>query len=408
MTPQDLMVSKDLLNEFKICTQLQYNGQLKVQSSKGQQWTFYYRLGRIVWATGGKHPFRRWRRQMAQNCSQIDLDKLRFRVEDISMEYWDYYLLELLYKRQKIQRDQIHIIVENTIAELFFDLAFETNFTTVTYERNQVVILDTPMSFTSADISLKQMQGSWKTWSEAGLANFSPDLAPVLRKPEQLQQLVSSSVYNNFVNFINGKYTLRDLAIKMKQSVLLVSRSLLPYILKGIIELVEVPDLPLVINETKNHPDNTSGKDAKTPLVACVDDSAQVCKMLEQIITSNGMRFIKIQDPVQALPTLIQEKPDLIFLDLTMPVASGYEICTQLRRISSFADTPIIILTGNDGLLDRVRAKVVGSTDFLTKPVVADRVTGITRKYLPVQAPAKIKSASHSLANKVSNLEACH
>lgn len=178
MTHQELTVLKNLLQEFKICTQLQYNGQLEINSSKGQRWTFYYRLGRIVWATGGKHPFRRWRRQIAQNCPQIDLDKLRFRPEDISSDFSDYRLLEILYKRQKIQREQIHAVVENTIAELFFDLAYEADFTPVTCERNQKVILDTPMSYTSADISLQHMQGSWKIWSEAGLANFSPDLAP--------------------------------------------------------------------------------------------------------------------------------------------------------------------------------------------------------------------------------------
>jgi len=107
------------------------------------------------------------------------------------------------------------------------------------------------------------------------------------------------------------------------------------------------------------------------------------------------LRFVKIQDAVQALPILIQDKPDLIFLDLIMPVASGYEICTQLRRISTFANTPIIILTGNDGFLDRVRAKVVGSTDFLTKPVVSDKVMAIIRKYLPTPSVSIDKNKSN-------------
>ena len=111
--------------------------------------------------------------------------------------------------------------------------------------------------------------------------------------------------------------------------------------------------------------------------------------MLEGIITQNGLRFMKIQDAVQALPILIEHKPDLIFLDLIMPVASGYEICTQLRRISAFANTPVIILTGNDGLIDRVRAKVVGSTDFVTKPVAADKVMAMVHKYLQPSLPVK-------------------
>ncbi|MEH2320071.1 response regulator [Nostoc sp.] len=389
------VISNNLVNEFQTCTQLQYNGKLNIKSSKGSQWTFYYRLGRIVWATGGTHPFRRWRRHIAQNCPQIDVDKLQVRLQDLSIDYWDYRLLEILYKRQKIQREQINSIVDNTIAELLFDVAMQGNFASISCNRSQEVILEAPMSFTSTEMSVKQMQDSWKIWSEAGLANFSPDLAPFLRRPEILQQMVSASVYKNFVNLINGKFTLRDLAVKMKQGVMPLTRSLLPYILKGIIELMEVPDLPLVVTEVNNSFTTTQLKKQTAPLVACVDDSPQVCKMLEDIITSNGFRFVKIQDAVQALPTLIQEKPDLIFLDLIMPVASGYEICTQLRRISTFANTPIIILTGNDGFLDRVRAKVVGSTDFLTKPVVTDKVMAIVRKYLPAPSVSIDKNNSN-------------
>ncbi|MEH2437595.1 MAG: response regulator [Nostoc sp.] len=399
MTHSELIFSNNLVNEFKTCTQLQYNGKLNIKSSKGSQWTFYYRLGRIVWATGGTHPFRRWRRQMAQNCPQIDVDKLQLRLQDVAIDYWDYRLLEIFHKKQKVQREQIQSIAENTIAELLFDLAMQGNFASISCNRNQEVILETPISFTSAEMSVKHMQDSWKIWSEAGLANFSPDLAPVLRRPEQLQQIVSPSVYKNFVNLINGKLTLRDLAVKMKQSVLPLTRSLLPYILKGIIELVEIPDMPLVVMEGNNKPITAQPKKSIAPLVACVDDSPLVCKMLEDIITSNGLRFIKIQDAVQALPTLIQDKPDLIFLDLIMPVASGYEICTQLRRISAFANTPVIILTGSDGLLDRVRAKVVGSTDFITKPVMPDKVMSIVRKYLP--------TPSISIDKSQANLEVC-
>ncbi|BAY97764.1 response regulator receiver protein [Tolypothrix tenuis PCC 7101] len=381
-----MVILGNVLNEFKSCTQLQYNGKLNLKSAKDHKWSFYYRLGRIVWASGGIHPFRRWRREMMQNCPQIDVDKIRLNSQDVASEYWDYRLLEILYKKQKIQREQFHNIVEHTIAELFFDLAQESDFADVTCNRSQELIVEMPMSFTSADVSLKQMHDSWKIWSEAGLANLYPDLAPIIRKPEQLQQLVSPTVYNNFVNLINGKYTLRDLAVKMKQNPLPVARSLLPYILKGIIELIEVPDLPLNIVEVPKNSTSATPQKPNVPLIACVDDSPQVGKLLEEIITSHGLRFIKIHDAVQALPILIQNKPDLIFLDLMMPIASGYEICTQLRRISAFAHTPIIILTGNDGLLDRVRAKVVGSTDFMTKPVASDKVMGVVRKYLPVQA----------------------
>ncbi len=385
MIHPEMMVSSNLLDEFKTCTLLQYSGKLDIKTAKGHRWTFYYRLGRIVWATGGIHPFRRWRRHMAQYCPEVEIDKIQLRAEDTQIDYWDYRLLEILHEKQKIKREQINSIVESTIAELLFDLAQQANFTPISSDRNQDVILETPMSFTSADMSLKFMQDSWKTWSDAGLANFYPDHAPILRRPEQLESSVSPGVYKNFVTFMNGKYTLRDLSFKMKQTLMPVTRSLLPYILKGIVELIEVPDLPVKISDAK--PNSTAAKASfSSPLIACVDDSPQVCQMLGQILVPNGFRFVKIQDPLQALPILIEHKPDLIFLDLVMPVASGYEICAQLRRVSVFAHTPIIILTGSDGLLDRVRAKVVGSTDFISKPVAADKVMAVVRKYVHAAA----------------------
>ncbi|MEL6457196.1 MAG: response regulator [Cyanobacteria bacterium J06621_15] len=401
MSHPEMMVSSELLDEFRTCTQIQYSGKLNIKSSKGHKWIFYYRLGRIVWATGGTHPFRRWRRHMTQHCPDIDIDQMQLNSKDLSTsnDYWDYKLLEVLHEKQKIKREHINSVVEKTIAELLFDLAQQAHFNQIKCDRINDVILEAPMSFTSADMSLKFMQDTWKHWSEAGLANFSPDLAPILRRPEQLQQMVSPAVYKNFVNLMNGKYTLRDLAVKMKQSPLPIARSLLPYVLKGIIELIKVPDLPFKIGDGQNA--STIEPEAETPsgpLIACVDDSPQVCQMLEQILVPQGLRFIKIQDPVQALPILIENKPDLIFLDLVMPVASGYEICAQLRRISVFANTPVIILTGSDGLFDRVRAKVVGSTDFITKPVVADKVMGVIRKYIQTPSPSKNGSSSQTLS----------
>jgi two-component system, chemotaxis family, response regulator PixG len=378
----NLMIPNYLIGEFKSCTQIQYNGSLNIKSSKGIIWKFYYRLGRIVWASGGIHPFRRWRRQMAQYCPDFDVNKIQLGTESIAALHWDYQLLENLHKQNVIKREQIINITENVIAELLFDLAQQSNYDSMSCERSQAIILEEPMSLSRTDLSLRYVSDSWNSWAEAGLASFSPNLAPVLRKPEQLQQMLSTAAYNNFAKLMSGKYTLRDLSLRMKQDLLSVSRSLLPYVLKGIIELIEVNDLPLKFIPDKKSSIKTPKSETKLPLIACVDDSSQVCQIVKQIITSNNMNFIGVQNPVNILPTLIEQKPDLIFLDLIMPITSGYEICSQLRRVSAFANTPVIILTGNDGLFDRVRAKVVGSTDFMVKPVVADKVMAMVQKYL--------------------------
>ncbi|MBA3922682.1 MAG: response regulator [Nostocaceae cyanobacterium] len=382
MNRPELLIPSNVLEEFKTCTKLLFNGKLEVNTAQGNNWTFYYRIGRIVWATSGNHSFRRWRRLLTQYCPKIDLDKIPLRQTDIAISYWDYQQIINLYKGEKICRDQVNTIVEQMIAELLFDLAQCASFSALNCDRNQELILDIPTILTSADFSMKMMQELWSNWCAAGLASLLPNLAPIVRRPEQLQQQLSPQVYKNCINLIIGKHTLRELAVKLKQDLFPLSRSLLPYVQKGIIELIEVPDLPMAIAQVENKPPAIKLPVAPSPLIACVDDSLLTGQILEQIFTSHGLRFISVQDSVQALPVLIENKPDLIFLDLIMPVANGYEICAQLRRSSLFANTPVIILTGSDGFVDRVRAKVVGATDFLSKPVAADKVMAAVHRYV--------------------------
>ncbi|MBD2525841.1 response regulator [Nostoc sp. FACHB-133] len=124
--------------------------------------------------------------------------------------------------------------------------------------------------------------------------------------------------------------------------------------------------------------------DVSRPLVACVDDSPMICRNLEEILTHQGYRFVGIQDSLTAVLNLIKNKPDFIFLDLLMPKVNGYEICSQIRKTPSLKNVPVVILTGKDGIVDRMRAKLVGATDFLGKPVESEKVLNMLHKYLTV------------------------
>jgi two-component system, chemotaxis family, response regulator PixG len=175
----------------------------------------------------------------------------------------------------------------------------------------------------------------------------------------------------------------------MKRYVLPVISSLLPYIGMGVVELVNVSDFASPIAPQAPSAGTPShGSAEKVPLIACVDDSPLMCQTMEKILMAANYQFVGINDPLRAIAILLARKPDLIFLDLVMPNANGYEICSQLRRMTFFKDTPIVILTGNDGIVDRVRAKMVGSTDFISKPVDPDLVIETIRKYLRQESPA--------------------
>lgn len=389
-----------LLNGLNRFTLIQYNGRLNFGNSSGLKWSLYYRLGQIVWATGGTHSHQRFRRYLTQKCPKIDINTIVLNQENLSRDYWDYCLLEGLSNKQQIKLSQFNAIAENIIAEILFDLTQQVNCDSLICDFDQDVILDAPMNSTSGQMYLKQMVDAWNNWKNVGLDKISPSLAPVLRRPRELQEQVSSFAYNYFINVLNGKYTFWDLAVKMNQNVLPVTRSLLPYINQGIIELIEITDVPFPITQPKSDATFTQTKTSNAPLVVCIDDSSHICKMLEQILTDHGVRFIAIQEPVQALPILIQKKPDLIFLDLIMPGVSGYEIYAQLRRSSFLSKIPVVILTGSDRLLEPVRSKGFGATEFMTKPVMSAQVKEIVNKLLGI--------TTESTVDRSSNLTVCY
>ena len=75
-------------------------------------------------------------------------------------------------------------------------------------------------------------------------------------------------------------------------------------------------------------------------------------------------------------------KPDLILLDITMPRINGYKLCGLLRNSEHCNHTPIIMVTGNTGLIDKARAKLAGATDYFTKPFTQQGLMNIVERHL--------------------------
>jgi twitching motility two-component system response regulator PilG len=79
---------------------------------------------------------------------------------------------------------------------------------------------------------------------------------------------------------------------------------------------------------------------------------------------------------------VFNQQPDLILCDIAMPELDGYELCAMLRRSSPFHQTPIIMLTGKEGFIDRVWARLSGATDYLTKPFREQELLMLVEKYI--------------------------
>lgn len=369
---------------FETLKQPRFSGQLLLTGPKGEKWAFFFYLGRIMYATGGLHPVRRWLRSLNLYFPNIasELSSLQLDVESLGLfdspVCWEYQLLCLWVEQQKITREQAARMIRGTIIEVLFDI---TQAMEITCELRQDDLLSTRLVLIDAEQVIAEAQRLWQAWQGAKIADRSPNWAPVIRQPEQLQQRTSPPVYTTLRQLLDGQQTLRDLAVRMKRDVVAVTSSLIPYIQMGLVELMPIPDLPPPVSLPPT--DDLPNEEAPLgPLIACVDDSPLMCQTMEKILTTANYQFLGINDPLRAIAVLLARKPELIFLDLVMPNANGYEICSQLRKLSFFRHTPIIILTGNDGIIDRVRAKMVGSSDFITKPVNPEMVLETIRKHL--------------------------
>jgi len=375
---------------FDALKNTQFSGQFLLEDPTGNKWTFYLYLGRVLYATGGNHPVRRWLRSLGAFCPDIDSAHLRElttvsdgQAKDLA-SCWEYQLLRSWVETKQITREQVAQIIAAIVSEVLFDV-------THTPEVTFLTDTDTPLKYQLVFLDTRRLVGEveqlWQRWQQAKVTSYMPNQAPVIRHLDQLRQQTSPATYQALTRLLNGSYTLRDIAQHRKRDTVDIITLLLPYIQSGIVELVEIHDLPIPVHNLPKQapkPPNLELADESlsAPLIACVDDSPAVCQAMEKILTSAKFRFLAIQDPLRAIATLLTRKPDLIFLDLVMPNTNGYEICSQLRKVSSFRNTPIIILTGNDGVIDRVRAKVVGSSDFLAKPVDAETVLSVAYKHL--------------------------
>ncbi len=125
---------------------------------------------------------------------------------------------------------------------------------------------------------------------------------------------------------------------------------------------------------------NSVGKTTYT--IACIDDSPTVLNAINSFLDDKSFAVVMINDPVKALMQIVRSKPDLILLDVEMPNLDGYELCSLLRRHSSFKNTPIIMVTGKTGFIDRAKAKLVRSSGYLTKPFTQPELLKIVFRHL--------------------------
>ncbi|MGF1487128.1 MAG: response regulator [Prochloraceae cyanobacterium] len=369
-----------------------FTGSLSIENENGLNWKIYFRLGRLIWVTSEAVYFKEeWQRHIDSFLANLNDEK---RDEILNQNEAEYYtILAQLYRQGNPQDKQnITELITSIFVETLFDLIQwdalnkeRLSYITIANEKPESLV-----TLIKTDLVSQKALAEWKEWNAAGLSSYYPSYFLAIEDLNAAQQQLNPKL----ISLIDGTKSLRFLAAKTGLELAELIKYLLPDLKAGAISLQEFPthrkpDLESfkAISSSSNEDSIFSPLEPEKPsfLVLCVDDSPVICQDMEKIVSESSYRFISLQDPVKAIPFIIKNSPDFIFLDLMMPVVSGYELCAQLRKIPNFKDVPIVILTGKDGLVDRVRAKVVGATAFISKPANPEEVLGLLKKHLPVK-----------------------
>lgn len=384
----------------------EFTGCVDITCDTGQAWEIVFYQGQIAWSLDLTQPNRLWQRLLC-DCLSYKYLTLQLLLEAANHApfagfksgrkvCWQYQGAIALLNLAEIKDAELTMMLEIATQETIFDLLQYSQGHKLTFQSHSEAFAMRPPVLVNTEKAIERGEVLWQEWCGQKLGIISPSKTPIIRHPVQLYRQTTPIIYQNLVQVITGKRTLREIAVEINEDLLLLTRSLTRYIQTGIIELIDLPDLPTPILGSKILPTTTIKKElkagtrklslprkpAQSKLVICIDDSPQVCELMRAIVTEAGYRFIAIQDPIQALPRLLENKPDLIFLDLMMPKINGYEICGQIRRVSTLVQVPVVVLTGKDGLLDRVRAKVVGASEFTCKPITKLAIDASLNKYL--------------------------
>lgn len=121
--------------------------------------------------------------------------------------------------------------------------------------------------------------------------------------------------------------------------------------------------------------------------VLVVDDVPLNRLLVTKMLSRFNFQVHEAENGLEAMREIIAQKPDLVFLDILMPIMDGFEVLSELRKNPEWADVKVVILTALNSNEDIVKAYNMGANDFITKPIMMDKLLNCVATQLSLSLP---------------------
>lgn len=278
-------------------------------------------------------------------------------------------LLNVLVQRQVLTWEQIESLVQGQVVfalEQSISLAGKYRFTPSTERDLYYGDEQRGLNWNQLMLAVNTRQQYWNK-----ISSLIPNIAAIPLAPTSitLGKITESAIVQHVQKWFDGKRTIVEIAIAVDRDPLQVARSYAQWAQMGWMQCQRTIDLS---EDTLTPPE--------LPIVLSVDDSPIVQTRIKRAL-SEHCEVLLANDAMSALHLLARQPVDLLLLDVTMPGIDGIELCQTLRRMSKFAQLPIIMLTAKDKSYDKALAEMVGATEYLTKPLDDEKLLAVVNRY---------------------------
>ncbi|MGF1478056.1 MAG: response regulator [Cyanophyceae cyanobacterium] len=381
----------NLINLLKNLSGRQFCGCITGES-KALTWRLYFHQGKISYATNSIAPFERVKRYLYSLSNQnlrlvsvVSTLQTHGHSTDLLVICW---LLERGLVRPEIAKVLVREMARETLESLLLSpIAPDIHYSDARCP------FDYQIEFSSL---LAECQARLQQWTALLPTIESPFQRPFLVHP---QSLASDRRLQRLRKVLTG-FSFRQLAVLLKQDECLIAQRMQPLIAQKLIGLKapqppfdRLPSLATLLQGGAGSP--TPHQEQAAPVVqcssadqqkqwqiVCIDDSPAAIRQIEEFLQELELSLIKFSEPVKALLEISKLQPDLILLDVGMPNIDGYSLCSLLRKNSLLKTTPIVMVTGYQGLINQTKADFVGATDYLTKPFTQSELVAVVLKHI--------------------------